>query len=112
MKSIVLEEKKVSNTNFLPPDVSKLVKGMVKLRYQFDVTSRGLAPPRVSPTAPFKPPKADVFPDYPIHTMDNTYEVDKNETGDDDCEKVFNESSHISGGLGMVTCGHKVTKGF
>ena len=62
----------------------------------------------------FIPPLAKIFPNYPIHTMENKYHADgkDDKTEVKDCEKAFQSSSSISGGIGTVTCNHKVTKGF
>ena len=47
--------------------------------------------------------------------MDNDYKADLKKDKDDDdieCNKQFESSSSISGGIGTVTCQHKITKGF
>ena len=99
---------------FLPTDVSAIFKNMIKLRFQFDKMSRQVAAPRVTPKDGFVPPKADFFPSYPIHTMENEYKADNkpDPTENDACEKAFNSTTSISGGIGTVTCNHKITKGF
>ena len=70
--------------------------------------------PRISPKSDFVPPLADVFPSYPIHTKENIYKADKKpETSEtDECEKDFQSSNSMSGGIGTVSCNHKITKGF
>ena len=70
--------------------------------------------PRTSTHPEFVPPVADFFPSYPIHTMENIYIADKNPdvTESDDCEKNFGSATSISGGIGTVSCNHKITKGF
>ena len=116
VKNILEEENstRTKNNVFLPTDVSVIFKNMVKLRFEFDKLSRQVAVPRVSPESKFVPPKADFFPSYPIHTMENEYKADKkpDSTESDDCEKAFNSASSISGGIGTVSCNHKITKGF
>ena len=98
---------------FLPTDVSVILKNMIKLRFQFDRLSRKVAAPRVVPKPTFAPPKADCFSSYPIHTMENVYKADKKSDEDeDDCEKNFASTASISGGIGTVSCNHKITKGF
>ena len=83
-------------------------------RYRFDKLSKSVAAKKKIPMDSFKPPVADFFPDYPIHTLDSTYKADlkKDAEEDDHCNKAFESSSTISGGLGTITCGHKITKGF
>ena len=104
---------KIASYPFLPSDVSVIVKNMIKLRFHFDRKSRKCAAPRVVPKADFVPPKADCFPNYPIHTMENRYKADrKPDDNEDDCEKNFASTSSISGGIGTVSCNHKITKGF
>ena len=101
-------------TEFLPEDVCEILKEMIKIRIRFDKLSKSLAAQRNPPSEHFKPPIADVYPDYPIHTLDNKYKADvkKDPEEDVDCNKVFDSSSTISGGIGTLTCGHKITKGF
>ena len=104
---------KMKNYPFLPTDVSVIVKNMIKLRFQFDRLSRKVAAPRVVPKSNFAPPKADCFSSYPIHTMENVYKADKKpDENEDDCEKNFGSAASISGGIGTVSCNHKITKGF
>ena len=116
MRNILLEENSKRNKNiaFLPTDVSVIFKNMITLRFEFDKMSRQTAVPRVSPKQDFVPPKADFFPSYPIHTMENEYKADKKPDLEesDDCEKEFNSATSISGGIGTVSCNHKITKGF
>ena len=87
---------------------------MVRLRHSFDKLSRSVAAPRKVPHKDFVPPLADVFRDYNIHTMDNNYKADskKDKDDNDDCNKHFESSTYISGGIGTVTCQHKILKGF
>ena len=111
MKNI-LEAENLKQNCFLPPDVSAILKNMVKLRFQFDKQSRKVAAPRTKPKLDFVEPIADFFPNYPIHTMENIYKADSKPSEDDDCEKNFMGASSISGGIGTLTCSHKITKGF
>ena len=99
---------------FLPDDVADIFKEMIRLRNKFDKLSRSLAADRKVPHQDFKPPAADVFPGYDIHTMDNLYKADikSDKDEDDKCNKEFESSSGVSGGIGTVTCNHKITKGF
>ena len=85
---------------------------MIKLR--FDKLSRSKAAPRVPPGENFVSPKSDCFPSHPIHTMENKYKADQfqDTTTDSDCEKNFNSVASITGGIGTVSCDHKITKGF
>ena len=104
-----------SSAAFLPHDVSFILKNMIKLRFDFDKKSRKVAVARRPPNEEFEAPIADFFPAYPIHTMENVYKADarpETNTAEDDCEKNFSSASSISGGLGTVTCNHKITKGF
>ena len=116
MKDIQEEENKncVFDQPFLPPDVADIFKEMIRLRGKFDRLSKSLAVARKPPHEDFKPPEADFFPDYDIHTMSNVYKADTKHDKEEgeDCQKEFERSSHISGGIGTVTCNHRVTKGF
>ena len=87
-----------------------LQKNIIKLRFSFDILSRKVAAPRVSPEGSFVPPKADCFPSYPIHTKENQYKADKKDDTEDDCEKNFNSAASISGGIATISCNHKITK--
>ena len=116
IQDILEEENKNESVqnHFLPNDVSDVLKEMIRIRIKFDKLSRSLAVARKEPPKDFKPPVADVFPDYDIHTMDNQYKADQYKDKDEnvDCRKEFESSSSISGGIGTVTCNHKITKGF
>ena len=82
---------------------------------RFDKRSRKVAAPRNKPKPGFVEPIADFFPNYPIHTMENIYKADSKPDPSeeaDDCEKNFSETTSISGGIGTLTCKHKITKGF
>ena len=106
--------KKLQNLSCLPTDVSAILRNMIRLRFNFDKLSQKVAVPRISPKSDFVPPLADVFPSYPIHTKENIYKADKKpETSEtDECEKDFQSSNSMSGGIGTVSCNHKITKGF
>ena len=113
----ILEVEKLkphSNTPFLPSDVSLIIKNMIKLRFEFDKQSRSVAPPRNSPSAGFLEPLADFFPSYPIHTIENVYKADSrpDPSESDECEKEFGAATSISGGIGTLSCNHRITKGF
>ena len=116
MQDILEEENKLSvfDKLFLPRDVADIFKEMIRLRGKFDRLSKSVAVARKAPHADFKPPEADFFPDYNIHTMNNIYQADAKHDKEEekDCQKEFGQSSHISGGIGTVTCNHRVTKGF
>ena len=104
----------LQNLSCLPTDVSAILRYKIQLRFNFDKLSQKVAVPRISPTSEFVPPLADVFPSYPIHTKENIYKADKKpETSEtDECEKDFQSSNSMSGGIGTVSCNHKITKGF
>ena len=55
-----------------------------------------------------------MFPNYPIHTLDNMYKANlkKDVEEDEHCNEHSNPHQSISGGIITVTCGHKITKGF
>ena len=116
MKKILMDENssRMENLPYLPNDVSTILKNMIKLRFEFDKKSHKTAVARTSPHSDFVPPVADYFPSYPIHTMENIYKADKkpDEAESDDCEKNFISATSISGGIGTVSCNHKITKGF
>ena len=111
----ILESENSKDRHFLPPDVSSILKNMIKLRFEFDKLSKKVAAPRTKPKPGFVEPIADYFPNYAIHTMENTYKADRKQglsEDKDDCEKQFNSASTITGGIGTLTCNHKITKGF
>ena len=116
MKKVLLEENssRMENIAYLPNDVSAILKNMIKLRFEFDKKSLKTAVARTSPHSEFVPPVADFPPSYPIHTMENIYKADKkpDETESDEWEKNFCSATNISGGIGTVSCNHKITKGF
>ena len=80
----------------------------------FDELARKNAVPRKKPIKGFSEPLAEVYPNNPIHTMDNKYHADKIKDKDEDggCNKDYNESPTITGGLTHITCMHSITKGF
>ena len=87
----ILEEENKNETvkkYFLPDDASDVFKEMILIRIKFDKLSRSLAVARKVPPEGFKPPVADVFPDYDIHTMDNQYKVEKYKDKDEDEERI------------------------
>ena len=111
----ILEAENSKERHFLPTDVSSIFKNMIKLRFEFDKLSKKVASPRVKPGPGFVEPLADYFPNYSIHTKENIYKADTKPNpveDDEDCEKHFNSTSSITGGIGSVTCNHKITKGF
>ena len=111
----ILEAENSKEKFFLPSDVSSILKNMIKLRFSFDKMSRNVAAPRTKPQPGFVEPVADFFPNYPIHTMDNLYKADSKpdpSEEDDDCKKHFSGATSIPGGIGTLTCNHKITKGF
>ena len=89
---------KLSRNIFYPMMLQMFFKEMIRIRIKFDKLSRSLAVARKVPPEGFKPPVADVFPDYDIHTMDNQYKADKykDKDEDEDCRKEFESSSSIS----------------
>ena len=105
---------KETSSIFLPPAVSDIFLKMIELRVKFDKLSRKVAPAQVYPHGNFKEPGGDCFPSYKIHTMDNHYKADKiqDKSEDFDCDKNFYESATITGGLGTLSCAHKIVKGF
>jgi hypothetical protein len=44
--------------------------------------------------------------------MDNQYKADKIQDKSEDSDKNFYESTTITGGLGTLSCAHKIVKGF
>jgi hypothetical protein len=110
----ILEAENSQQNRFLPLDVSSILKNMIKLRFEFDKQSKKLVAQRTKPKAGFAEPVADFFPNYPIHTMENLYKADSkpDDSEDDACEKSFSGASTISGGIGTLSCNHKITKGF
>ena len=55
---------------FLPVKVKELLSAMYKLRPKFNDLARRNAVPRISPIA-------EVYPNNPVHTMENVYRADK-----------------------------------
>ena len=66
--------------------------------------------PRIKPNSYFTEPIAEVYPNNPVHTMENVYRADKEKDGG--CNKDYNECPTITGGLTHITCMHNITKGF
>ena len=66
------------------------------------------------PGSGFSPPECEIYPLFPIHTMEYAYEADdKPDEGDSEhCNKDYNESATISGGITHITCQHSICKGF
>ena len=116
MKQILISEnsKRMENIPYLPSDVSAVIKNMINSDLNLTKKSLKTAVPRTSTHPEFVPPVADFFPSYPVHTMENIYKADKNPdvTESDDCEQNFGSATSISGGIGTVSCNHKITKGF
>ena len=99
---------------FLPQDVANIMQNMINFRFEFDRKSRKVAHPRTKPNKDFKEPVADFFPSYHIHTMKNSYKVDKQRDipASEGCDKNFKSSKSITGGIATVSCNHRITKGF
>ena len=56
-----------------------------------------------------------MYPGYPLHTLKNIYVADTkadSSAGKDDCNKIYNESATITGGITHITCQHGLVKGF
>ena len=102
------------NTEFLPNDVSEIIFSLIELRKSYNETARSRAAPRVNPGPKFKEAEAAIFPNLPVHTMNNRYSADAkmDETDDISCNKEYNESPSITGGITHITCKHSITKGF
>ena len=98
----------------IPVDISEIILSMMDLRVEYNQLAKERAMPRKKPDKKHKEAGADVFPNYPIHTMDYEYEADskKDKHEDDGCNKDYNESASISGGITHITCKHSICKGF
>ena len=101
------------NTKFLPPDVTGMFLAMLDLQVSYMSIARQRAVARKKPTQ--ESAKSQVYPGYPLHTVKNVYSADtKSDTSDgkDNCNKVYNESTNITGGITQITCSHGIVKGF
>ena len=79
---------------------------------EYEKLARDLAVPRSKPKKP--EPESQVYPFYPLHTVNNKYQADsaKDKSEDDQCNKDYNESSTFTGGITHITCNHSIVKGF
>ena len=101
------------NLTFLPEDVTTIFLAMLDLKAAYSSLARERAVPRKKPSQ--EPPKAQVYPGYPLHTVKNVYLADTKadpSAGKDDCNKIYNESASMTGGITHITCQHGLVKGF
>ena len=101
--------------NGIPDDVQGIFQAMIILKRDYTALARERAMVRKKPKAGHKEAESEVYPNYPIHTMEYEYEADSkkdDEDGDTGCNKDYNESATISGGITHVTCHHSICKGF
>ena len=103
----------------LPTDVQELFQALIDLKRSYAKLAEERAMPRRKPKPGHKAAESEVYPFYPLHTMEYEYDADrtdvqKEDGGDEEkgCNKDYNESSTISGGITHVTCQHSITKGF
>ena len=105
---------RIENSHFLPDDVAQIFFALIRLKKEYDMKARSSAAPRIKPGKGFKEAEASVYPNLPVHTMDYSYAADKrkDEADDNSCNKEYNESPSITGGITHITCQHSITKGF
>ena len=102
----------------LPSDVANIFQAMIDLRRAYSTLAQERSVPRIKPNPGHKGADSEIYPIFPLHTMDNNYEIDykrsqeDNEESEKGCNKDYNQSSTISGGITHVTCQHSITKGF
>ena len=102
----------------LPSDVANIFQAMIDLRRAYSTLAQERSVPRIKPNPGHKGADSEIYPNFPLHTMDNNYEIDykrsqeDNEEPEKGCNKDYNQSSTISGGITHVTCQHSITKGF
>ena len=85
----------------------------LQVSYMFMSIARQRAVARKKPTR--ESAKSQVYPGYPLHTVKNVYSADTKSDksdGKDDCNKVYNESTNITGGITHITCSRGIVKGF
>jgi hypothetical protein len=101
MRTIVQEDQ-----FFLPEEIKELLSATVNLRFKFNALARRNAVPRIKPNSDFTEPIAEVYPNNPVHTMENVYRADKEKDSNEDggCNKDYNECPTITGGLTHITC--------
>ena len=75
---------KEEGTVYLPDNATCIIQEMVNLRTSFDILARKNAVPRRKPIDGFSEPVAEVYPNNPIHTMENHYYADKIKDKDED----------------------------
>ena len=102
-----------ANSNFLPDCVSTLIKSLVEYREEFDVLAKevdGSDPD----DAKVAPPVAECYPSLPLHAGPENFFADKKKDKGEskNCTKNYPEACGITGGLGHLTCQHRITKGF
>ena len=71
--NIILAIMKEQGTAYLPDNATWIIQEIVNLRISFDDLARKNAVPRKKPIKGFSEPLAEVYPNNPIHTMDNKY---------------------------------------
>ena len=103
----------------VPADVLEIFQALIDLKRAYTKLAEERAMPRRKPKPGHKAAESEVYPFYPLHTMEYAYDADKADVLKDDganeekgCNKDYNESCTISGGITHVTCEHSITKGF
>ena len=100
----------------IPTDVQKIFQAMIDLKRKYTSLAKERAVPRIKPGPGHKPVESEIYPLYPLHTLDNDYEADMRTEGEIEdsagCNKYYNDSVTISGGICHVTCQHSICKGF
>ena len=82
--------------NGIPDDVQGIFQAMINLKRDYTALARERAMVRKKPKAGHKEAESEVYPNYPIHTMEYEYEADSKKDDDDEdtgCNKDYNESA-------------------
>ena len=63
----------------VPSDVGMIFQEMINLKRAYSTLVQERAVPRIQPTPEHKEPVSEVWPGWPLHTLEYEYEVDKRE---------------------------------
>ena len=108
--SQILEYEKLQ---FLPEDVTKILHALIKFKKEYDSKARSRAAPRINSGEDHTEAEAAVYPNLHVHSMDYRYAADnkRDETDDSSCNKEYNESPIITGGITHISCKHSIYEG-
>ena len=109
----VEHKENTAEEHFLPKSVSALFELLLQYRESFDKLAQECDGRDLSPNR-HPAPVAECYPGLPLHSGPENFVADNKDDKNDsqNCEKHYPEACGITGGLGHLTCEHRVTKGF